>query len=152
MRGRKPKPTALKRLAGNPGKRPLPAKEPKPQIVAMHPPEWLSSEGQIEWGRVSEMLLRLGVVTEADWSALAVYCRAWEKWVDAERKLQQSGLLIKSKSGYPIVNPLVGIAGKAEDRVLKALIEFGMTPSSRARVATGGPERDADPFSEFDIG
>ena len=33
MRGRKPVPTALKKLRGNPGKRPLNDAEPKPDVV-----------------------------------------------------------------------------------------------------------------------
>ena len=33
--GRKPKPTALKRLEGNPGKRPLNAMEPVPPTVPL---------------------------------------------------------------------------------------------------------------------
>ena len=40
-RGRKPKPTHLKVLAGNPGKRPLPKNEPKPKPIAPRCPQWL---------------------------------------------------------------------------------------------------------------
>ena len=34
MRGRRPKPTALKLIEGNPGKRPLPRDEPTPPVGA----------------------------------------------------------------------------------------------------------------------
>jgi len=36
MAGRKPKPTALKIIEGNPGKRPLNKNEPKPDIFEDH--------------------------------------------------------------------------------------------------------------------
>lgn len=40
-RGRKPKPTAIKELEGNPGKRPLNANEPRPERKAPRCPAWL---------------------------------------------------------------------------------------------------------------
>ena len=41
MAGRKPKPTAIKELEGNPGKRKLNKKEPKPEKGMPVCPEWL---------------------------------------------------------------------------------------------------------------
>ena len=40
-RGRKPKPTAMKELEGNPGKRPLNPNEPRPERKAPRCPAWL---------------------------------------------------------------------------------------------------------------
>ena len=45
-RGRKPTPTAIKELEGNPGKRPLNAKEPKPVKKAPSCPKWLEPEAK----------------------------------------------------------------------------------------------------------
>ena len=47
--GRKPKPTALKRLEGNPGKRPLNALEPVPPTVPLQCPRHLLPEAKKEW-------------------------------------------------------------------------------------------------------
>lgn len=44
MAGRKPKPTAIKELEGNPGKRKLNKKEPKPDKGMPVCPEWLLPE------------------------------------------------------------------------------------------------------------
>lgn len=46
QRGRKPKPTALKMLEGNPGGRPLNTKEPKPEKKAPRCPSWLEDEAK----------------------------------------------------------------------------------------------------------
>ena len=43
QRGRKPKPTALKVLEGNPGKRPLNLYEPTPEGDLPECPEWLEN-------------------------------------------------------------------------------------------------------------
>ena len=52
-RGRKPKPTALKVLEGNPGKRPLNENEPIPPKGSIKCPSWLLPEGMEATGSLS---------------------------------------------------------------------------------------------------
>lgn len=49
MRGRRPKPTALKELEGNPGKRRLNRAEPKPDGDLYAAPEWMSATQRDSW-------------------------------------------------------------------------------------------------------
>jgi phage terminase small subunit len=49
---------------------------------------------------------------------------------------------------YPTVHPYLSIANKAMRQMQCFLAEFGMTPSSRARVAAGEPPA-IDPFDEL---
>ena len=49
--GRKPQPTALKVLKGNPGRRPLNEDEPKPEVLLPRPPAHLSPVARREWRR-----------------------------------------------------------------------------------------------------
>jgi len=51
--GRKRKPTVLKVLEGNPGKRPLNKNGPKPKPVAPKTPKHLNSVAKKEWKRVA---------------------------------------------------------------------------------------------------
>src|SRR6185312_2686519 len=60
MRGRKPKPSALKLLAGNPGKRALNKREPRPRREIPSPPAHLSDGARTAWGALSTRLDRLG--------------------------------------------------------------------------------------------
>lgn len=71
VRGRKPKPTAIKELEGNPGKRPLNKNEPKPDKKAPRCPAWLEEEAKKEWKRTGTMLEQLGLLTEMDMAAFA---------------------------------------------------------------------------------
>ena len=48
MAGRKPKPTRLKIIQGNPGKRPLNKNEPQPERRLMRAPSHLSEEAKKE--------------------------------------------------------------------------------------------------------
>ena len=65
-RGRKPKPTAIKELEGNPGKRELNQNEPKPEKKAPRCPTWLEAEAKKEWKRLAKQLEQLGILTEVD--------------------------------------------------------------------------------------
>ena len=60
MRGRKPKPTALKVLEGNPGKRPLNKKEPQPEKKAPAARHGWSRKAKKEWKRMAKTLEAMG--------------------------------------------------------------------------------------------
>jgi phage terminase small subunit len=69
MRGRKPTPTALKLVAGNPGKRPLNRHEPKPVTAIPTCPAHLMPTAKTEWKRLARYLHDLGVISELDRAA-----------------------------------------------------------------------------------
>lgn len=56
------------------GKRPINKNEPKPAKRIPSAPGHLSSEGQVAWGRLTVLLDRMGVLTEADGFALERLC------------------------------------------------------------------------------
>lgn len=68
MAGRKPKPTAVKKLEGNPEKRKLNTKEPIPANGMSVCPDWLMPEAKKEWNRLAELMNQMGVLTEVGMS------------------------------------------------------------------------------------
>ncbi len=91
-RGPAPKPTALKVLQGNPGKRALPKGEPRPPAPSPPPaPRWLGEEARREWRRVARALHGAGLLTEADHDALALYCETFASWRRAARQEGSAG-------------------------------------------------------------
>ena len=156
--GRKPTPTHLKLVKGNPGKRPLPKAEAKVVPSLPEPPSHLSDEARVEWARVSDELFKVGLLSGVDRAALAAYCQAYARWVQAERAIAEmakrdqltGGLMIKTTNGNAIQNPLVGTANKAAADMVRFAAEFGMTPSARSRIAAAPPsEEDADPARKY---
>ena len=145
-RGPAPQPTRLRVLQGNPGKRALPKNEPHPRDVAPVCPDWLDEEAKAEWARVSPILEDLGLLTEADGTALAGYCQAYATWRRATAVLQSKGYVVNTPSGYKQQRPEVAIAMKSMVLVKVFCAEFGMTPSSRSRIDLPGPEQDVDPL------
>lgn len=133
-RGRKPKPTALKVIEGNPGKRPLNKLEPKPENKAPKCPSWLEKEAKKEWRRMSKVLEALGILTEVDSAAFAGYCQAYARWKEAEEFLSKHGTIFKTPSGYIQQVPQVSIAQTYLKIMKDFCSEFGLTPSSRSRI------------------
>lgn len=144
--GRPRKPTALKVLEGNPGKRPINQKEPKPKPVAPKCPAHLNPCARKEWRRIAVDLEPLGLLTQIDRAALAAYCVAYSRWVEAEDMIRKHGMLVKSPNGYPMQSPYLAIANKAVEQMKGFLTEFGMTPSSRSRLSIN----DKGQEDEFD--
>ena len=95
-RGRKPKPTALKVLEGNPGKRPLNDHEPIPPKGELEVPVVASARGQKEWKRLASSLEAMGVLTMADLTAFAGYCQAYARWKEAEEFITQHGSIFQN--------------------------------------------------------
>lgn len=134
QRGRKPKPTAIKVLEGNPGKRELNLYEPKPDKKMPKCPDWLEDEAKAEWKRLAKNLNELGLLTELDMAAFASYCQAYARWMEAEEFISQHGTIVKTKTGYWQQVPQVSIAHSNQKIMMQAASEFGLTPSSRSRI------------------
>jgi P27 family predicted phage terminase small subunit len=132
--GRKPKPTQLKVISGNPGRRPLNKAEPKPKAATSRAPAGLSKLARKHWTLVARQLTDAGILTELDKPALILYCEAWARWHEATTEIQNRGMLVKAPTGYPMQNPYLPIANKAFEQMQKMLSEFGMTPCSRSRI------------------
>ena len=133
-RGRKPTPTAIKMLEGNPGKRPLNTKEPKPAKKAPSCPKWLEPEAKKEWRRLAKQMEQIGILTEVDMAAFAGYCQAYARWKEAEEFITQHGSIVKTPSGYWQQVPQVSIAQTYLKIMNRFAEQFGLTPSSRSRI------------------
>lgn len=134
QRGRKPKPTALKTLEGNPGKRQLNTNEPKPVSKAPSCPKWLEEDAKKEWRRLAKQMEQLGILTEVDMAAFAGYCQAYARWKAAEEFITKHGAIVKTPSGYWQQVPQVSIAQQYLKDMQKFAEQFGLTPASRSRI------------------
>jgi P27 family predicted phage terminase small subunit len=148
MRGRKPLPSNVVRLRGNPGKRRLNDAEPKPTPAVPACPACLGEEASKEWKRLARELGDLGLLTRIDRGMLAAYCQAHALWVEAVSSIERYGTMVKSPNGYPMQSPYVAVVNKQVEIMVRIAAEFGMTPSSRTRIRVGEPAPE-DPFEQF---
>ena len=140
--GPAPRPTSLKRAQGNPGRRPLNAREPAPRRGRPAMPAWLSPLAKQEWRRVTKQLMALRVLSNTDGTALAAYCETYADYVGYTLTLREEGATMTTTHGNVIQHPLLG-AKHTCLKILRALLcEFGLTPASRSRVEIGRDEND----------
>src|SRR5438045_983630 len=100
MRGRKPTPTRLRLVKGNASHRPIP-QEPSVPAAIPERPAHLSEVAAKEWEAVAPVLEAAGLLSVIDRAALAAYCQAWGRWVEAEEAIKTHGMLVKSPNGFP---------------------------------------------------
>ena len=97
-------------------------------------PSHLTAPAAREWRRVAAELHGLGVLTTIDRAALAAYCQAYGRWVEAEERMRDMPLLVRTPAGYVQQSPLLGIINKQLELMGRYLVELGMTPAARSRV------------------
>lgn len=155
--GPKPKPAAL-RLAASDGKT-EPGAAPGPVRIPA-PPAWLRPEAKAEWKRLAKRLANKGLLASIDTAAFAAYCQAFGNWAAAEKELARlrraesdelAGFVAKTAAGNLIHHPLGTVAQKARLETVKLAAEFGLTPSSRARLDSDAAKNRGgdDPADEF---
>lgn len=166
MRGRKPLPSKVVDIRGGSKftHRPPRSGEPKPSPCIPKCPRHLDKEARAEWKRMVKELEPLGLLTNIDKAIFASYCQAWSTWVMATRKIQEQGMIFKTPGktrtlkdgtieqtdgGFPMVNLYFPIINKANEQMVKALIELGMTPSSRSRVKVSEPPKEENKRERF---
>jgi P27 family predicted phage terminase small subunit len=162
-RGRKAKPTALKVLEGNPGKRKINRKEPRPGKARVGvPAEFLvtralsqadakgfqppmaGEEAAKAFRRLKGELEKLNLLTVIDIELLSAYCQAYGFWKEASAQVNKLGMIITTPNGNFVQNPFLAIVNKQALMMAKIASEFGFSPSSRSRleVPDGGSKDD----------
>ena len=133
--GRPRKPSALKAIEGNKGKRAGNANEPEFDLVSDLEPPWHLDDGAQEvWREVAFMLRKAKVFTVADKVTLELLCNtvADVRRIRAERNGE---FVIKHhKTGTESLSQQLIAEQMLTKRALDLLAKFGMDPSSRSKV------------------
>ncbi|MFM7011397.1 MAG: phage terminase small subunit P27 family [Betaproteobacteria bacterium] len=152
-KGRRPIPTTLKILAGNPGRRPLNEDEPELDPGDAEIPIELQGEhneiAAAEWVRAVDLLISANIYTDLDRTALLAYCLNYQRWRQAEAKMQAEGLFVMTDTGYVMASPEIRASESAFAILKSMMLEFGMTPASRTKLKITDPNKNKDPLDEF---
>src|SRR5665213_1227443 len=92
MAGRKPTPTAIRELRGNPGKRAMPANEPAVEPSIPIYPSYFTDDQRDAWNDLSERLFGMKVLTEGDSTALELLVVAYTEWRYASEVVEREGM------------------------------------------------------------
>ena len=143
---RRPKPTILKLQAGNPGRRRLNAREPRPARGLPEPPPGLPAAELVQWHYWAGLTHELGVLTRPDAPALARVATLAAELLELDQLLSREPHFYEVR-GLKRAHPALAVRADLDRRFHSWLVEFGCTPSSRTKVATE-PQRHAHDPSE----
>ena len=132
--GRKPVPTKLKIMRGNPGQRRLNAKEPAPSPGPALPPPHITGELSELWHEMAPPVEAMGLLTTADSVPFA----------------QLVCLEHTARELLPLVHVDRGAMTdflKLQPALARLYRDFGLTPSARATMTIGRSE--GNPLNEF---
>jgi len=138
--GRRPQPTALKVLRGNPGKRKPNPHEPVPPAGEVTTPRTLSQGARRVWAELAPIALAMRTLTTADVRAFATLCELQATLTKASRQKDSkvpdlAAAAVKlEKEMAPIIRPYYAL--------------FGLEPVSRARIAVPKDTPD-EPVSKW---
>jgi len=148
-RGPRPKPSKLKMLAGNPGKRPLNKLEPKPDLInQISAPDCLDEDSAKIWDKIATQLHNIKVLTVIDTNALIRYCQLYSQWLQLQKILEEKGLTYEvnkeNKNGDKFVcyireRPEIKLCLRLNAEITRLEKEFGLTPSSRTDISVTIP-------------
>lgn len=152
MAGPPKTPSHLQLVRGNPSKRPINKKEPKPPSGVPPTPKYFDKRGKYWFKRMGEELNALGVMSTLDAKALEMLVEAYVEYRQHCETLDEEGYTynVMSSMGDKLkkAHPAAAMKADAWKRIRAMLSEFGMTPASRAKVTMNTPAEE-DPFEAF---
>jgi P27 family predicted phage terminase small subunit len=139
-----PKPTGLKVLQGTDKQHPerVNHDEPKPVAGDLVRPSWVLPRARKHWDRFLYSIQSMNVGQPVDAEGLATLCNALQEYLDASKDVQKYGITLREErrdrdGGLSIIvksNPAVMARSDAWRRMNTMMQQFGLTPSSRAKL------------------
>jgi P27 family predicted phage terminase small subunit len=106
------------------------------------PPKYLSRGAKTQWRRVVPAIFRLGVLTEADVTALALLSETLATAEEARVIVDREGFAVSTADGGAKPHPAARIMETARSQVLQLFDRFGLSPRARQSVDVN-PDRAA---------
>lgn len=139
-RGRKAKPTALKILNGNAGRRKLNMQEPQFESGIPEKPEWFDTYASEEWDRLTGNLNGQRLFTKNDLGILVSICLAYEQMLETHAILKVLGrcYTVEDMGGnkHYKARPECVRFETAQREYRTLLAEIGFSPASRSKIKT----------------
>lgn len=136
MAGRPPKPTSLKIVGGNAGKRAINKQEPDPTYIQdLTAPEWLPTRAKIIWNEIAPNLSAAKLLTNVDIELLSQGCVAVANYRLSTQKSGED--LVKGGCGEKgeNLNPWMIVQSMSFKQAMAVFQQFGMSPAARTRIA-----------------
>jgi P27 family predicted phage terminase small subunit len=142
MASPKPKPTHLKLLTGNPGKRKLNKNEPCAASSLPHPPSWLTARAKAIFRLLVKRIDGMGYASSSHTESLGLCAWRLDQVEQCEAVIRTEGMTYGTETmGGSTMwrsRPEVALQSEAARHAQSLLCEFGLTPSSASKVSVPG--------------
>lgn len=146
-RGRKPKPTHLKIVENNPGKRPMPHNELGRQR-RLRAPSFLTKDHKKIW-RHCVKYAPYGLLQHIDTALLSQYVVACASFEEASVNYEAGPKIVKSPNGMALPNPWYAIRNRQSQLMISLASELGFTPAGRARLGVRDSHEEEEEEDDF---
>ena len=150
--GRKPRASAVAEAEGAYKKHPERRNHDEPTPAVGRPPIPASVEedpvAKDCWNRVCDELQAMRVLTKADVFLLEQYATNYSQWRFLSQMVRDGNCRDLGAKGNVVTSPEAQQVHKYADRLLRILVELGLTPSARTKIKAV-TAKDDDPFSEW---
>ena len=154
-RGRKAKPTEIKRVNGNPGKRALNNNAPDfSAVVDIAPPIYFDGleHATMIWQSIVPELLKNKLLRITDMHNVEAFCMAYDNYRQCQKHIAENGVVIMGSNGGDIKNPALTGLNEALRQMATFGAMLGLDPSSRQRLTgVGGKEKTNSFASVLDM-
>jgi P27 family predicted phage terminase small subunit len=117
----------------------------KPKADKVKPPTWLSKEAKKVFKQLAKELQEVGLITNVDVHALALYCDAYVNYIECTRIIEEEGLMVeytnKAAETNKVPHPLLTKKKHLHEQMKALANEFGLTPAARAKIAIPKQEK-----------
>lgn len=140
--GRPPKPVEQKRLAGNPGHRPLPdtlAVLPVAEGGIPKAPKGFGRLAKQEWRRI--FTVAGPWIAPTDVPLVTMFCQGCQEREELRQVIARDGRFAAGSAGQLVTHPAVGQLRALERQLTAWLSLCGFTPSDRARLGLAEVQR-----------
>ncbi|KUF12404.1 phage terminase small subunit P27 family [Pseudoponticoccus marisrubri] len=100
------------------------------------PPRYLDRHAKAEWRRIMPQLIGRRVITRADLAGVENYCIQ----IGYVRQIEEQ----RAAAGSAIDPKLFGVLNRAAQTARQLAAEYGLSPTSRARIGAAQPADDDD--------
>ena len=159
MSGRPPKPTAMRVIEGDRGKRGRSKQEPDPEYLAaenMVAPAWLPAAAKVVWDELVPALQKARLVAVIDVELLAHGCAAIAMCRKATIRAHKKTVIAGKDGAGDSLSPWLIVQSMSFKQLNAVLLQFGVGPAARTRIAiqpqmdlfgNGEGEKDAKYFA-----
>jgi P27 family predicted phage terminase small subunit len=136
MSGPAPKPTALKVIGGNAGKRPLNKQEPDPPaLVDLTAPAWLPDGAKAVWDEMAPDQSQAKMLSAIDREEFAKYVFCCWQIREVADEVVAKPTCRSATTGAEYLNPKASYLSMMMKSAKGLAEQFGRTPAARSRVA-----------------